>query len=140
MLTKRGNECFLNTIGSFQEVTWRLFQDWSLDVNFQYDEFEGYFNLLQRASGQTLLMFVADHEETYRNLQQQRSIFRPQFRAGICCDVPPSPREQRQRSPEGPELGEERCEKALYLLLGQDYKGGTWLMERKRVQQSCLQA
>ena len=92
MLTKRGNESVLNIVGSFQGVTWRLFQDWSLeelekessfdriiatlDANFQYDarvqlpnDFEGYFNQLQRTSGQTLLMFVADHEEAYRKLQ-----------------------------------------------------------------------
>ena len=108
MLTKRGNESVLNIIGSFQGVTWRLFQDWSLeelekessfdriiatlDANFQYDarvqlpnDFEGYFNLLQRTSGQTLLMFVADHEEAYTGSSNSaRSNFRPQFRAGIC--------------------------------------------------------
>ena len=29
-------------------------------------DFEGYFNLLQRPPGQTLLMYVNDHEEAYR--------------------------------------------------------------------------
>ena len=94
-LTKRANESVLNLVGSFTGVTWRLFQDWgidklekedafkkvikTLDANFSYDakvqlptEFEAYFNLLQRSPGQTLLLYVADHEEAYRKLQQHR--------------------------------------------------------------------
>ena len=85
-LTKRSTESVLNIVGSFTGVTWRLFQDWgheelekgeafekviaTLDTNFAYDtkvqlptDFESYFNLLQRSPGQTLLLFVADHEE-----------------------------------------------------------------------------
>ena len=51
----------------------------TLDANFAYDsraqfpsDFENYFNLLQRPPGQTLLLFVTDHEEAYRKLQQHK--------------------------------------------------------------------
>ena len=94
-ISKRGNESVLNIVGSFTGVTWRLFQEWSieelekdgaferliktLDANFAYDsrvqlpaDFEQYFNLLNRPPGQTLLLYVADHEEAYRKLQQHK--------------------------------------------------------------------
>ena len=94
-LSKRAGESVLNIVGSFRGVVWRLFEDWSLeklerddsfekvleilDGNFAYDQrvqlpndFENYFNLLQRAPGQTLLTFVNDHEEAYRRLLQHK--------------------------------------------------------------------
>ena len=74
-LAKKSSEGVLNIVGSFKGVVWRLFEDWPLDrfdkedafetmlkildSNFSYDQrvqlpsdFEGYFNLLQRAPGQ----------------------------------------------------------------------------------------
>ena len=88
-VSKRAQESVLNIVGSFRGAVWRLFEDWSLeqlekedafekmlvilDGNYAYDQrvqlptdFEGYFNLLQRQPGQTLLMYVGDYEESYR--------------------------------------------------------------------------
>ena len=148
MLTKRGNESVLNIIGSFQGVTWRLFQDWSLeelekessfdriiatlDANFQYDarvqlpnDFEGYFNLLQRTSGQTLLMFVADHEEAYRKLQQHKVELPASVQGWHLLRRASISKEQRQMvTLKAPSLEKKDVIEALYLLLGQDYKGG----------------
>ena len=95
LLSKRANESVLNIVGSFKGVVWRLFEDWSLeklekddafdailqvlDGNFAYDQrvqlpadFEGYFSLLQRLPGQTLLTYVNDHEEAYRRSLQHK--------------------------------------------------------------------
>ena len=155
-ITKRGNESVLNIVGSFTGLTWQLFQDWALedlektdafpkiievlDCNFAYDarvqlpaDFESYFNLLQRQGGQTLLMFINDHEEAYRKLQQHKvelpasvqgwHLFR---RAGLS-------REQHQLiTLKAPTMEKNEVIEALYLIPGQDYKGGGWNVERNR--------
>ena len=154
-LTKRANESVLNIVGTFTGVTWRLFQDWgieelekedafkkvieTLDANFSYDakvqlptDFEAYFNLLQRSPGQTLLLYVADHEEAYRRLQQHR-IELPASVQGWHLRRSGLSREQRQLiTLKAPNLEKNAVIEALYLILGQDYKGGGWNAERNR--------
>ena len=112
----------------------------TLDANFQYDarvqlpsDFEGYFNLLQRTSGQTLLMFVADHEEAYRKLQHHKVELPASVPSWHLLRRASISKEQRQMvTLKAPSLEKKDVIEALYLLLGQDYKGGTWPMERKR--------
>ena len=155
-LTKRSTESVLNIVGSFTGVTWRLFQDWgheelekgeafekviaTLDANFAYDtkvqlptDFESYFNLLQRTPGQTLLLFVADHEEAYRKLQQHRIELPPSVQGWHLLRRSGLTREQRQLiTLRAPNLEKTEVIEAMYLILGQDYKGGGWNSERNR--------
>ena len=146
----------LNIVGSFTGVTWRLFQDWgieelekedafkkvieTLDANFAYDakvqlptDFEAYFNLLQRSPGQTLLLYVADHEEAYRKLQQHRIELPASVQGWDLLRRSGLSREQRQLiTLKAPNLEKNAVIEALYLILGQDYKGGGWNAERNR--------
>eukprot|EP00913_Durusdinium_trenchii_P008565 g8044.t1 len=155
-LTKRSAESVLNIVGSFTGVTWRLFQDWgheeleksdafeevipTLDANFAYDtkvqlptDFESYFNLLQRTPGQTLLLYVADHEEAYRKLQQHRVELPPSVQGWHLLRRAGLSREQRQLiTLRAPNLEKTDVIEAMYLILGQDFKGGGWNAERNR--------
>ena len=155
-LTKRANESVLNIVGSFTGVTWRLFQDWgieelekedafkkvieTLDANFAYDakvqlptDFEAYFNLLQRTPGQTLLLYVADHEEAYRKLQQHRIELPASVQGWHLLRRSGLSREQRQLiTLKAPNLEKNAVIEGLYLIFGQDYKGGGWNAERNR--------
>ena len=155
-ITKRGHEAALNLVGSFTGVTWRLFQDWTieelekedaferivktLDANFSYDarvqlpnDLEGYFNLLQRQGGQTLLLYVTDHEEAYRKLQQHKVELPSSVQGWRLLRRASLSREQRQMiTLKAPSLEKQAVIKAMYLILGQDYKGGGWSVERNR--------
>ena len=155
-LTKRQSEAVLNIVGSFTGVTWRLFQDWSieeleadgafdriiktLDSNFAYDarvqlptDFEGYFNLLQRPGGQTLLLYVTEHEEAYRKLQQHKVELPQSVQGWHLLGRASLTREQRQMiTLKAPSLEKQAVIEAMYLILGQDYKGGGWNVERNR--------
>ena len=155
-ITKRGHEAVLNLVGSFTGVTWRLFQDWTieelhkedaferivrtLDANFSYDarvqlpnDFEGYFNLLQRQGGQTLLLYVTDHEEAYRKLQQHKVELPSSVQGWHLLRRASLSREQRQMiTLKAPSLEKQAVIEAMYLILGQDYKGGGWNVERNR--------
>ena len=155
-ITKRGNESVLNIVGSFTGLTWRLFQDWALedlektdafpkiievlDRNFAYDDrvqlpadFESYFNLLQRQGGQTLLMFINDHEEAYRKLQQHKVELPASVQGWHLLRRAGLSREQRQLiTLKAPTMEKNEVIEALYLILGQDYKGGGWNVERNR--------
>ena len=94
-LSKRTGESILNILGSFQGVTWRLFEDFSvedaekedsfskilakLDQNYEYDDsvtlpndFEFYFVTLQRKPQQSLLAYVTDYDEAYRRLNRHK--------------------------------------------------------------------
>ena len=158
-LTKRANESVLNIVGSFTGVTWRLFQDWgieelekedafkkvieTLDANFAYDakvqlpaDFEAYFNLLQRSPGQTLLLYVADHEEAYRQLQQHRIELPASVQGWHLLRRSGLSREQRQLiTLKAPNLEKNAVIEALYLILGHALvvdtcgsRGPTWPM------------
>ena len=155
-LTKRQSEAVLNIVGSFTGVTWRLFQDWSieeleadgafdriiktLDSNFAYDarvqlptDFEGYFNLLQRPGGQTLLLYVTEHEEAYRKLQQHKVELPQSVQGWHLLGRASLTREQRQMiTLKAPSLEKQAVIEAMYLILGQDYKGGGWNVERNK--------
>ena len=155
-LTKRQSEAVLNIVGSFTGVTWRLFQEWSieeleadgafdriiktLDSNFAYDarvqlptDFEGYFNLLQRSGGQTLLLYVTEHEEAYRKLQQHKVELPSSVQGWHLLRRASLSREQRQMiTLKAPSLEKQAVIEAMYLILGQDYKGGGWNVERNR--------
>ena len=159
-ITKRGNESVLNIVGSFTGLTWRLFQDWALedlektdafpkiievlDRNFAYDarvqlptDFEGYFNLLQRPPGQTLLMYVNDHEEAYRKLLQHKVELPSSVQGWHLLRRAALTREQRQMiTLKAPGMEKNDVIEALYLVLGQDYKGGGWNNDRNRRFQS----
>ena len=123
-ISKRSAESVLNILGSFQGVTWWLFEDFSveeaekedgfskiitkLDKNIEYDDrvllpndFEEYFNLLQRKPQQSLLSFVTDHDTAYRRLTahnvtlpvqvqgwhllRRAALSKKQRSAGLCC-------------------------------------------------------
>ena len=155
-ITKRGNESVLNIVGSFTGLTWQLFQDWALedlektdafpkiievlDRNFAYDarvqlpaDFESYFNLLQRQGGQTLLMFINDHEEAYRKLQQHKVELPASVQGWHLLRRAGLSREQRHLiTLKAPTMEKNEVIEALYLILGQDYKGGGWNVERNR--------
>ena len=155
-ISKRSNESVLNIVGSFTGVTWRLFQEWSieelekedaftrlittLDANFAYDsrvqlpsDFENYFNLLQRPAGQTLLLYVTDHEEAYRKLQQHKVELPSQVQGWHLLRRASLSREQRQMiTLRAPSLEKNEVIEAMYLILGQDFKGGGWNTERNR--------
>ena len=85
----------LNILGSFSGVTWKLFEDYpiedveksdafskileKLDKNFEYDDrvllpndFEEYFNLLQRKPQQSLLAYVTEYDTSYRKLMSHK--------------------------------------------------------------------
>ena len=156
MLSKRGQESVLNILGSFQGAAWRLFEDMpmselekegafelilkTLDRHYAYDErvqlpsdFEGYFNLLSRKNGQTLLSFVSEHDAALRKLQAHQidlpkpvQGWHPLRRANLT-------REQRQLvTLKAQQLGRDEVIEAMYLLFGQDYKSGGWQAERQQ--------
>ena len=155
-LSKRAGESVLNIVGSFRGVVWRLFEDWSLeklerddsfekvleilDGNFAYDQrvqlpndFENYFNLLQRAPGQTLLTFVNDHEETYRRLLQHKVALPDSVQGWHLLRRSALTKEQRQLIMlKAPTLDKQQVIEALYLIPGQDYKSGGWNHERNK--------
>ena len=155
-LSKRANESVLNIVGSFRGVVWRLFEDWSLekfeqddsfekvlevlDGNFAYDQrvqlpndFENYFNLLQRAPGQTLLAFVNEHEEAYRRLLQHKVALPDSVQGWHLLRRCALSKEQRQLLMlKAPTLEKQQVIEALYLILGQDYKAGGWNHERNK--------
>ena len=102
-ISKRTAESVLNILGNFQGVVWRLFEDFSvedaekedgfgkiitkLDKNFEYDDrvllpndFEEYFNVLQRKPRQSLLSFVTDHDTAYRRLTAHNVTKNQQYR------------------------------------------------------------
>ena len=133
-----------------------MFQEWSieelekedaftrlittLDANFAYDsrvqlpsDFENYFNLLQRPAGQTLLLYVTDHEEAYRKLQQHKVELPSQVQGWHLLRRASLSREQRQMiTLRAPSLEKNEVIEAMYLILGQDFKGGGWNTERNR--------
>ena len=155
-LSKRAGESVLNIVGSFRGVVWRLFEDWSLeklerddsfekvleilDGNFAYDQrvqlpndFENYFNLLQRAPGQTLLTFVNDHEEAYRRLLQHKVALPDSVQGWHLLRRSALTKEQPQLIMlKAPTLDKQQVIEALYLILGQDYKSGGWNHERNK--------
>lgn len=95
--------------------------------------FEAYFNLLQRAPGQTLLLYVADHEEPYRKLQQHRVDLPAAVQGWHLLRRAGLSRERRQLTTlRAPNLEENEVIEALHLILGQDYNGGGWNAERNR--------
>ena len=156
LLSKRANESVLNIVGSFKGVVWRLFEDWSLeklekddasdailqvlDGNFAYDQraqlpadFEGYFSLLQRLPGQTLLTYVNDHEEAYRRLLQHKVSLPDPVQGWHLLRRAALTKEQRQLVMlKAPGLEKNAVMEALYLILGQDYKSGGWNHDRNR--------
>ena len=147
-LAKKASEGVLNIVGSFKGVVWRLFEDWPLDhfdkddafetmlkildSNFSYDQrvqlpsdFEGYFNLLQRAPGQTLLTYVNDHEEAYRKFLQHKVSLPESVQGWHLLRRAALTKEQRQLvTLKAPTLEKAAIIEALYLLFGQDYKAG----------------
>ena len=154
LLSKRGGEAVLNIIGSFQGVVWRLFEDFPvedcekedafgkilsrLDRNFEYDDrvllpndFEAYFNGLQRKPQQTLLAFVTDHDEAYRKLTGHKINLPNQVQGWHLLKRAGLTREQRQMvTLKAPTLEKANVIEALYLLYGQDYKAGGWHTDR----------
>ena len=155
-LSKRSQESVLNIVGSFKGVVWRLFEDWGLDKlekdnafeemlklldgNFAYDQrvqlpsdFEGYFTGLQRLPGQTLLNYVNDHEEAYRKLLAHKVSLPEAVQGWHLLRRASLTREQRQLLMlKAPTLEKAAVIEALYLILGQDYKGGGWNHDRNR--------
>ena len=155
-LAKKASEGVLNIVGSFKGVVWRLFEDWPLDrfdkddafetmlkildSNFSYDQrvqlpsdFEGYFNLLQRAPGQTLLTYVNDHEEAYRKLLQHKVSLPESVQGRHLLRRAALTKDQRQLvTLKAPTLEKAAIIEALYLLFGQDYKAGGWNHDRNK--------
>ena len=155
-ISKRSADSVLNILGSFQGVTWRLFEDFSveeaekedgfskiitkLDKNFEYDDrvllpndFEEYFNLLQRKPQQSLLSFVTDHDTAYRRLTAHNVTLPVQVQGWHLLRRAALSKEQRQMvTLKAPTLEKNPVIEALYLLFGQDYKAGGWNAERER--------
>ena len=155
-ISKRTAESVLNILGSFQGVVWRLFEDFSveeaekedgfgkiiskLDKNFEYDDrvllpndFEEYFNLLQRKPQQSLLSFVTDHDTAYRRLTAHNVTLPGQVQGWHLLRRAALTKEQRQMvTLKAPTLEKTPVIEALYLLFGQDYKAGGWNAERDR--------
>ena len=154
-ISKRTAESVLNILGSFQGVVWRLFEDFSvedaekedgfgkiitkLDKNFEYDDrvllpndFEEYFNLLQRKPQQSLLSFVTDHDTAYRRLTAHNVTLPVQVQGWHLLRRAALSKEQRQMvTLKAPTLEKTPVIEALYLLFGQDYKAGGWRLERR---------
>ena len=84
--------------------------------------FEGYFNLLQRQPGQTLLMYVNDYEESYRKLLQHKVALPAPVQGWHLLRRASLTKEQRQLIMlKAPSLEKQAVIEALYLILGQDY-------------------
>ena len=156
MLSKRGQESVLNILGSFQGAAWRLFEDTpmselekegafelilkTLDRHYAYDErvqlpsdFEGYFTLLSRKNGQTLLSFVSEHDAALRKLQAHQIDLPKPVQGWHLLRRANLTREQRQLvTLKAPQLGRDEVIEAMYLLFGQDYKSGGWQAERQQ--------
>ena len=145
-LTKRGGESILNLIGSLQGAAWRLLEDFNLDEaekpdamdrilkvldsHFEYDQrvqlpsdFDGYFSL-HRRQNQTLLSYVSDHTEQYRKLEKHKMSLPSAVQGWHLLRQSGLSREQRQLiTLKAPQLEVSKVIEAMYLILGQDYKG-----------------
>ena len=144
VLAKRSGESVLNIVGSLTG-SWRLVEDFDialaekdtafadilklLDKHFQYDDrvqlpsdFDAYFGLSRR-QGQTLLSYVADHEDQLKKLDRH-GVKLPESVQGWHllrkCNLT---REQRQLvNLRAPTLEKGKVIEALYLIFGQDHK------------------
>ena len=156
VISKRTGESALNIIGSFSGVTWKLFEDFpienvekgdafskileKLDKNFEYDDrvllpndFEEYFNLLQRKPQQSLLAYVTEYDTAYRKLVSHNVSLPGQVQGWHLLRRAGLTREQRQMvTLKAPTLEKQNVIEALYLLYGQDYKAGGWNHDRDR--------
>ena len=156
VISKRTGESVLNIIGSFSGVTWKLFEDFpiedvekgdafskileKLDKNFEYDDrvllpndFEEYFNLLQRKPQQSLLAYVTEYDTAYRKLMSHNVSLPGQVQGWHLLRRAGLTREQRQMvTLKAPTLEKQNVIEALYLLYGQDYKAGGWNHDRDR--------
>ena len=145
-LTKRGGESILNLIGSLQGAAWRLLEDFNLDEaekpdamdrilkvldsHFEYDQrvqlpsdFDGYFSL-HRRQNQTLLSYVSDHTEQYRKLEKHKMSLPSAVQGWHLLRQSGLSREQRQLiTLKAPQREVSKVIEAMYLILGQDYKG-----------------
>ena len=156
VISKRTGESVLNIIGSNTGVTWKLFEDFpieavekgdafskileKLDKNFEYDDrvllpndFEEYFNLLQRKPQQSLLAYVTEYDTAYRKLMSHNVSLPGQVQGWHLLRRAGLTREQRQIvTLKAPTLEKQNVIEALYLLYGQDYKAGGWNHDRDR--------
>ena len=154
VLSKRTQESVLNILGSFQGAAWRLFEDMpmseleqegafekilkTLDQHYSYDErvqlpsdFEGYFNVLNRKNGQTLLSFVSEHDEALRKLQSHNIDLPKPVQGWHLLRRANLTKEQKQLvTLKAPLMERDQVIEALYLLFGQDYKSGGWHQDR----------
>ena len=97
------------------------------------NDFEEYFNLLQRKPQQSLLSFVTDHDTAYRRLTAHNVILPGQVQGWHLLRRDALAKEQRQMvTLKAPTLEKTPVIEALYLLFGQDYKAGGWNAERDR--------
>ena len=141
-------------LGSFKGVAWRLLEDFPLeniedeanfqkildilDRNFKYDDrvqlpndFEAYFVRLARKPNQTILSFVTDHDEAYRQLSKHKVSLPEQVQGWHLLRKAGLTREQKQMvTLKAPSLEKSAVIESLYLLYGQDYKAGGY-HERK---------
>ena len=153
-ISKRAGESVLNILGSFSGVTWKLFEDFpiedvdkgdsfgkileKLDKNFDDrvllpNDFEEYFNLLQRRPQQSLLSYVTQYDTSYRKLMSHNISLPGQVQGWHLLRRAGLSREQRQMvTLKAPTLDKQGVIEALYLLYGQDYKAGGWNHERDR--------
>ena len=104
-----------------------------LDKNFEYDDrvllpndFEEYFNLLQRKPQQSLLAYVTEYDTSYRKLMSHNVSLPGQVQGWHLLRRAALTKEQRQMvTLKAPTLDKQAVIDALYLLFGQDYKVGT---------------
>ena len=156
VISKRAGESVLNILGSFSGVTWKLFEDYpvedveksdafskileKLDKNFEYDDrvllpndFEEFFNLIQRKPQQSLLTYVTEFDTSYRKLMAHNVSLPGQVQGWHLLRRAALTKEQRQMvTLKAPTLEKQAVIDALYLLFGQDYKAGGWNSDRDR--------
>eukprot|EP00913_Durusdinium_trenchii_P017004 g15989.t1 len=156
VISKRAGESVLNILGSFSGVTWKLFEDYpvedveksdafskileKLDKNFEYDDrvllpndFEEFFNLIQRKPQQSLLTYVTEFDTSYRKLMAHNVSLPGQVQGWHLLRRAALTKEQRQMvTLKAPTLEKQAVIDALYLLFGQDYKAGGWNNDRDR--------
>lgn len=153
-ITSRKAEAVLNLIGSLQGTAWKLVEDFNLDdagkdttfrdilkkldSAFQYDarvqlpnDFDNYFNM-QRTPGQTLLQYTTTHDELYRRIGDHNINLPVAVQGWHLLRRANLSKEQRQLvMTQAPGLEKTKIQETLFLLFGQDFKGGSHSPDRR---------
>ena len=153
-LTNRKAEAVLNLIGSLHGTAWKLVEDFNLDdagkdtafrdilkkldSAFQYDarvqlpsDFDNYFNM-QRTPGQTLLQYTTTHDELYRRIGDHNINLPVAVQGWHLLRRANLSKEQRQLvMTQAPGLEKTKIQETLFLLFGQDFKGGSHSPDRR---------